>query len=149
MTRTLAPQVSVSARVRVLVAVCGCLAMAAGTAPCRAQAPTRSTLDGVYSEPQAAAGREVYQRACVACHALDWYTGDAVRGWNGASLDQLVDLLGTTMPQDNPGSLRRREYVALLAYILSLNALPAGDEPLSTGRSRLATIRFTLDEVDP
>lgn len=149
MTRTRALQTSVGARVRALVAVSGCLVMALGTAPCRAQAPTRSTLDGVYSEPQAAAGREVYRRACVACHALDWYTGDAVRGWNGASLDQLVDLLGTTMPQDNPGSLPRRDYVAVLAYILSLNALPAGDEALSTGRSRLAAIRFTLDEVDP
>jgi hypothetical protein len=34
------------------------------------------------------------------------------------------------MPQNNPGSPKRREYLDLLAYILSLNDMPAGGEEL-------------------
>lgn len=128
-----------------LVVVLAALLLSAGL---EAQTPDRSTLDGVYSGDQAQHGRDVYLSACVSCHALDWYTGDAVRGWSGTPLDQLVDMLGTTMPKDNPGSLRRRDYVAVLAYILELNGLPPGPEPLSTGRSRLSAIRFTLTEED-
>jgi hypothetical protein len=38
--------------------------------------------------------------------------------------------VATTMPQSNPGSLKRREYLDLVAYILSLNDMPAGGEEL-------------------
>jgi hypothetical protein len=31
------------------------------------------------------------------------------------------------MPQDNPGSLKRKEYVDVVAYLFRLNGLPAGD----------------------
>jgi mono/diheme cytochrome c family protein len=121
--------------------------LAASARPATAQAePSRTTLDGVYTAEQAARGRQLYQRSCSRCHALDWYTGDVVRAWEGAPLFALFDVISTKMPEDNPGSLRRTEYVDMLAYILELNGMPAGDRELSTGASRLRAILFRWRE---
>jgi mono/diheme cytochrome c family protein len=90
----------------------------------------RTTQDGVYTTDQAERGKESYKQACAGCHPLDYYQGPAMKPWNGASLFNLYDVVATTMPQNNPGSLKRREYLDLLAYILSLNDMPVGSEEL-------------------
>ena len=95
-----------------------------------ADEPTRTTEDGVYTVEQADRGKQSYQRSCAACHPLDWYRGDIMKAWAGGSLKDLYDALSVKMPPTNPGSLKRREYVALLAYILALNEMPAGSEEL-------------------
>ena len=122
-----------------LLAACAIPAPAAA-----AQEPpeARTTLDGVYTAEQAARGKRTYVRVCSQCHVLDWYRGDVVRVWEGAPLYGLFEVISTTMPQDNPGSLDRRDYVDMLAYILELNGMPAGDQELSTGASRLRQILF-------
>lgn len=109
-----------------------------------AQSPdeTRTTLDGVYTTEQAERGRQTYIQVCAECHVLDWYTGEIVRAWEGAPLYNLFEVISTTMPQNNPGSLPRRQYVDMLAYILELNGMPPGDAELSTGTSRLRQILF-------
>jgi mono/diheme cytochrome c family protein len=132
---------------RVLPALLLGALLAGGASAQEAVDPT--TLDGVYTAEQAEAGQRIYQRVCVSCHTLDWYTGDVVRAWTGGSLYGLYDVISTAMPEDNPGSLSSGEYVQVLAYILSLNGLPAGAEPLSTRRSRLRAIRFQFPEDTP
>jgi mono/diheme cytochrome c family protein len=107
------------------------LALAALSALVQEETP-RTTQDGVYTAEQAERGKESYKQACAGCHPLDWYRGAAIKPWNGAPLANLYDVIATTMPQSNPGSLKRREYVDLLAYILSLNDMPAGAEELPT-----------------
>ena len=91
---------------------------------------SRTTADGVYTAEQSERGKESYKAACAGCHALDWYQGATMKAWDGAPLFNLYDVVATTMPQNNPGSLKRREYLDLLAYILSLNDMPAGGEEL-------------------
>ena len=91
---------------------------------------SRTTQDGVYTGDQAERGKESYQQACAGCHPLDYYQGPAMKAWDGAPLFNLYDVMATTMPQSNPGSLKRREYLDLVAYILSLNEMPAGGEEL-------------------
>jgi mono/diheme cytochrome c family protein len=102
--------------------------------------PPRTTRDGVYTAEQAARGGETYARQCAACHPLDWYKGEAMKSWEGATLMGLYDSMATTMPQNNPGSLKRSEYVSLLAYILALNELPAGPEEIPESAEALAKI---------
>jgi mono/diheme cytochrome c family protein len=102
----------------------------------------RTTQDGVYAPAQAAEGREVYARECSQCHVLDYYTGEVVQAWEGVPVFDLYDLVRTKMPENNPGSLRPREYVALMAFILELNGMPAGEEPLSARSSVLKNIIF-------
>ena len=91
---------------------------------------SRTTLDAIYTVDQAERGKESYKRVCAQCHPLDWYRGDAIRPWDGAPLKNLYDAIVTKMPPSNPASLKGREYVALLAYILFLNDMPAGGEEL-------------------
>ena len=102
----------------------------------------RTTLDGVYTSEQAALGRQTYQRVCSECHSLDYYSGATIRPWAGADVYSMYNLIRTQMPQNNPGSLRPREYVAMIAYILELNGMPAGGEALSSRRSELQSIVF-------
>ena len=50
--------------------------------------------------------------------------------WTNVPISELFDLITVTMPEDNPGSLLDEEYAAVIAYVLSLNELPAGEEEL-------------------
>jgi hypothetical protein len=77
--------------------------------------PDRTTADGVYTVEQAERGKDSYAQSCAACHPLDWYR-EAMKPWNGATLLGLYESIANTMPQNNPGSLKRSEYTALLAY---------------------------------
>lgn len=109
--------------------------------PASAQdSPPRTTRDGVYTAAQAEQGKERYHQTCATCHPLDWYKGEVMKSWEGATLLGLYDSMATTMPQNNPGSLSRREYVSLLAYVLSLNDMPTGSEDLPESPEALAKI---------
>src|SRR4029453_8388534 len=92
--------------------------------------PARTTRDKVYTVEQAERGKERYKSDCAGCHAVDWYRGDVMKPWDGAPLVNLYDLIVTTMPKNNPGSLKPREYVSLLASILSPTDMPTGWEDL-------------------
>jgi mono/diheme cytochrome c family protein len=109
-------------------------------APAAEEEASRTTAEGVYTAEQAGRGKESYKAACAGCHALDWYQGPAMKPWDGAPLFNLYDVVATTMPQNNPGSLKRREYLDLLAYILSLNDMPAGGEELPATTEALKKI---------
>ena len=62
--------------------------------------------------------------------------------WDGKTLRQLFDLLSTSMPQQDPGSLKPAVYADILAYILQKNEFPAGGEPLSADSVFLGQIGF-------
>ncbi|HXH06625.1 MAG TPA: cytochrome c [Vicinamibacterales bacterium] len=96
----------------------------------------RSTRDGVYTLAQAERGEKLYAARCAACHQTAQLSGPVfMRTWNGQSADALFDLIRTTMPQENPGSLKPQQYADLLAYIFRMNGLPPGEEELK-GASR-------------
>ena len=66
--------------------------------------------DGVYSETQAMRGRERYGAACASCHADDLLGGSApaltgeafMQRWNGSSVNDMMQTIRQTMPQDAP-----------------------------------------------
>ncbi len=101
---------------------------------------TRSTLDGVFSEAQAQRGEQLMMDICAECHAPEDYTGPFLADWEGASVWRLFDELQNTMPEDNPGGLRREEYVEAIAYIFRLNGLPAGEADLPADRPSLEKV---------
>ena len=114
----------------------------AGAASPAADTPPRTTRDGVYTAPQAERGKLVYKRACVECHPLDWYQGEQMKAWEGAPIFGLFELTMNRMPPQNPGSLKRREYADILAFILSLNDQPLGSEELPSQESALTHIVY-------
>jgi mono/diheme cytochrome c family protein len=92
---------------------------------------TKSVRDGVFSAVQAERGDQIFKERCASCHQPAEFTRPTFMGaWAGQTAEGLFDAIRTTMPTDNPGSLRRQEYADLLAYLFSLNGLPAGDVEL-------------------
>jgi hypothetical protein len=50
------------------------------------------------------------------------------------------------MPSDAPGTLSKDDTAAVLAYILKLNKMPAGKQPLPSDSDELARIQFVADK---
>lgn len=88
----------------------------------------RSVQIGVYTEEQAARGAAIFEKTCVACHEpAEFGDGAYIEGWSGQTAHDLIEHIRATMPQDNPGSLKRKEYVDVVAYLFRMNGLPTGD----------------------
>jgi hypothetical protein len=105
--------------------------------------PERPTTSGVFSPQQATRGEGVYQTSCQSCHAKSEYTGDKFKvAWVSKSAFDLFDVIRAQMPEDNPGSLERAQYVDIVAYIFSLNAYPPGTADLPGDDDGLKKIRI-------
>ena len=108
-----------------------------------AQAPARSTNDGVYAAAQADRGKATFQAKCTACHESSQFAGsDFLSGWSKEPLSSLYEMIAGSMPADNPGGLQPQEYADVVAYLLQLNGYPAGAEELKGGREASAGIRI-------
>ena len=92
-------------------------------------AQQKTINDGVFTEAQAKAGEEVYERTCGACHNMNEYRDVLRSKQNTSLLDFWYQILGD-MPADNPGSLLDNEYTEVIAYILFEYGFPAGDTEL-------------------
>lgn len=107
-----------------------------------------STLDGVYSEPQAARGAQAYQQNCALCHGADLagafevpnLRGYLIGRWTGASLGKLYGYIGSAMPLHAPGALSPETYADIVAYMLKVNGLPAGPRELPADAEALQGI---------
>lgn len=107
-----------------------------------AAAPT-SVRDGVYTEAQAARGREVFLASCLECHTTRDFRGETFfLSWAGTTVGRFVDSLIETMPEDNPGGLPVQDYLDVTAYVLELNGYPVGSGELEDRPERLAAIRI-------
>lgn len=125
-----------------------------------AQGPAqKSVWTGVYSQKQAAAGKELYLKHCASCHGealegkfiSDSSAPPSLRGerfltnWSDVSVHDLLDRVRTTMPTDAPGSLKDREYLDILAFLLEQNAFPSGSDPLPADAAALKGIVIKKD----
>ncbi|MDH4048134.1 MAG: hypothetical protein OEW68_13925 [Gammaproteobacteria bacterium] len=98
-----------------------------------------TTNDAVYSKDQAKIGEQLYKDHCMLCHDKKYFR-PVFKVWEGKSLGTMNSVMNTSMPQTNPGSLPLKDYVAILAYMLSLNRYPAGDGPLPNDQEALDAI---------
>ena len=109
----------------------------------------RSTWDGVYTEEQAKRGKATYTQECAQCH-LDDLLGDGMAPalvgsafsfrWSDLSLGDIFASLQATMPQGAPASLSPRAYADVVAFLLSVNDYPVGDEELTPDVTMLEQI---------
>jgi len=129
------------------IALCTAVGSARAQGTDSTHASTKSVLQGVFTDEQAARGDAEHQANCTACHSTTNYSGAAfAKTWAGRTAFDLFDQLRTTMPEDNPGGLSAQQYTDIVAYIFKINGLPAGAEPLSTDPEALRLIRI---EVKP
>lgn len=111
--------------------------------------PTRTVWDGVYSEAQAYRGEKVADTTCIGCHGPKLDGGDSgpklvgetfLAGWSSQSVGEMFAWLRYAMPAEAPGTLSKEDAAAVIAYILQLNEIPAGQLDLSTDRAVLDRI---------
>lgn len=124
---------------------------------------TRSVRDGTYTSEQAERGKALYAQYCATCHMPDLagridptanprgfppgLTAPALRGrefianWANLSLGDLFERNRVSMPQDNPGSLSRRQNADVLAFMLQQNGYAIGPDELPMDAS-LKSIKF-------
>jgi S-disulfanyl-L-cysteine oxidoreductase SoxD len=124
----------------------------------RAADAPRTTMDGVFTDAQAARGRTVYSQNCASCHMDDLsgsgqalpLAGDAfMETWDGQTVADLNDLVHNTMPQDKPGSLSPGDTVDVISYLLQFNKFPAGKDELTADPAALKNILISKKAAAP
>ena len=82
--------------------------------------------------------------ACVSCHTPATHTGPLfTRDWEGRPVSDLYTYIMVSMPKSDPASLAPKEYADVVAYMLSLNGMPAGSAELPPDTLVMKSIRFT------
>jgi len=108
-------------------------------------APASGT-PATFTAEQAARGKIAYDANCVSCHGPDLVSanygpplaGDYFAGkWIGQSAATLYAHTHDRMPPSRPASLGDQTYADLVAYILQVNGLPAGDTELPADVTKL------------
>lgn len=106
-------------------------------------AAERKLSSGVYTSTQAQRGEGVYKMSCQSCHAKTEYTGDTFKvAWVSKTVFDVFDQIRSQMPEDNPGSLERQQYIDVVAYIFSLNSYPTGANEMPGDDAGLKQIRI-------
>src|SRR5262249_41836312 len=109
---------------------------------------------GVYTNDQAKRGEAVASKSCTKCHDPGLSGGqdgpslvgpEALQAWSPMTLGDLFDRIRTTMPADAPHSLSSQETVDVVAYVLSLNTCPGGEQELRPDAEALSRIRITRE----
>ena len=114
-------------------------------APCVSSAQGATTKAGVYSAAQAERGRIVYAGFCKSCHSPASHSGGTFEKlWGKKTLGDLYGYVTTSMPKSDPGGLDPAQYADVMAYLLKMNALPAGKVELPADSAALALIRIEL-----
>jgi len=106
--------------------------------------------DGVFTDAQASRGEAAYVRSCAVCHKEDLLgssTAPALAGeaffrrWNESTVDDVVQTMRSSMPQEAPSSLEAKVYVDIVTYLLKASGSPAGSGELTADRDRLKLVR--------
>jgi PQQ-dependent dehydrogenase (s-GDH family) len=94
-----------------------------------------------FTAEQAAAGKTSYNSTCAVCHGNTMTNGTFgpplageyfQRTWTGQAVRKFYDH-ARTMPPSAPGSLEDETYANIVAYILQVNGLKAGETKLPAG----------------
>lgn len=128
----------------VVFVFCVSAVLAAGQAPGNTG---RTVWNGVFTSAQANRGSQLYAASCAGCHGanLEGAEGKALRGdafwtdWRESTVDALLTYVSKNMPFSEDGSLAGTlspsTYVDIVAYMLSANEFPAGEQELTAGSS--------------
>jgi mono/diheme cytochrome c family protein len=127
--------------------------MWAATIVVSAQQPPdeRKVWDGVFTSAQAARGKAPFERACGRCHNNELAgseRGPSLKGsvfwskWENEPLGGLYTKIRDTMPQDGPSLVEDAQKADILAYIMSVNGMPAGSDELKADARELDLIKI-------
>ena len=117
-------------------------------APSQAQAP-----QATYTAAQAESGAGIYEARCAACHLANFqgsFEAPALAGpnfrntWGARPLAEFLELIATTMPPGDGGSLAAGEVASVVAYLLRANNVEASGNELTA-----ATVETVIPGTQP
>jgi alcohol dehydrogenase (cytochrome c) len=124
--------------------------LAAGLAMAAVAGPTAiAQVSPTYTTSQATLGKTVYNTKCGSCHGSTLDNGEfgpPLKGneflirWGGKRLDELFNYVSDTMPTTQPGSLSSDEYLNIVAYLLSQNAVAPASQMLTADAQKNMTL---------
>jgi S-disulfanyl-L-cysteine oxidoreductase SoxD len=104
----------------------------------------KTIWDGIYTAAQADRGQQAVQQNCATCHSpADWAHERFISDWAGHSVGELHSQIRTTMPFNSPGKLTPAQYADIVAYMLKINNVPAGQTELPSSDEGLKLIAVT------
>ena len=115
------------------------------------QPDEKKVWDGVFTSAQAARGKAPFERACGRCHNNELAgseRGPSLKGsvfwskWENEPLGGLYTKIRDTMPQDGPSLVEDAQKADILAYIMSVNGMPAGSGELKADARELDLIKI-------
>lgn len=127
---------------RIVSGLAATIALAAGGALIAVPAAPQAARSGPFTAEQAAAGRDLYESTCSACHlsnmqgtfeALPLSGPNFLNTWRNRAASELVAKIRTSMPLSNPGSLSDQDAANLAAFILQANGATPGTQALTAG----------------
>lgn len=102
----------------------------------------------LFTQSDAARGRQVYEQNCAACHGAD-LRGTIGPALIGPSLGSprthttvaiMFNVIAFEMPAGAPASLPQADYAAVMAYLLQQNGYPAGPHALTYAAAQAANV---------
>jgi mono/diheme cytochrome c family protein len=122
----------------------------AGSMRVDAQSAEPRIWQGVFSDAQAARGKEVFAANCVRCHAQDLtgVTAPALKGdrffqtFGSEPLDRLYLKIRDTMPPNYGDTVTDQQKLDAATYILQSNGFPSGPGELRLASEDLATAQI-------
>ena len=110
----------------------------------------RTDSVGLYTVEQAERGEQVFKKVCYECHEVEDLTNEDFRfEWDGRSVCELYELVRTTMPDENPGTLSREQYLDAIAYVLKINNQPAGPAEFVGDSASSSVVMLKLSDKEP
>jgi alcohol dehydrogenase (cytochrome c) len=109
--------------------------------PVRRDRATRSLLDGVFTQAQAAQGEQLFNQECRTCHDPANYVGaNFAAKWSDATLGDVYQDISLAMPPANAGGLTPATYASIIAFFVSRSGYPAGTTELPGDAALLGSI---------
>jgi S-disulfanyl-L-cysteine oxidoreductase SoxD len=102
-----------------------------------------------YTANQASTGKELYVKNCAVCHGADGAGGTVPQQFGKLAgmkvpplvgpgflpgmkdVGQVYDFASKNMPGDKPGSLKSKEYLAIISFALQANGVKEDGKPLT------------------
>lgn len=96
-----------------------------------------------FTTAQADRGQRLFTDVCGVCHGSAEFRGALFDlTWMADPVADFFQFISQSMPQDRPGSLTPEEYASVVAYLLRLNGLTAGDAELPSDSGALERFRW-------
>lgn len=121
-------------------------AVAVATASILAACPLAAQDSAASASPvarQIDVGEQWFRASCAECHATSLGDSDFRFKWTGRTAYDLFEIIRSTMPEHEPGSLSLPTYSSIVAYLIKINGMPVASV-IPSDSAGLSAVKLTF-----